>query len=430
MQPSLEPTLLPSTAPSQSPSLPQQEVLIVAFMTIAPYRSTSMLSGTSSIAFERATREHVFQQITILDIQPELLELSVQTDIKTQVPPAAPSAADQSNDARLLQNARFANNSLIVEFNVFVTFRSVSKDHDLDEFVFAAWDAPSEKRSFINRLKSLSSFFQNIEEVNLEVEGFIPKRPDPVDPAEDGPDIAVIAGGAGGGALLLLLCGYLYVRNKSDKEGINDYDQTKATAQSGQRIAAEILVEPQDEVSTLGDPMFAPGGMLIGSLEKDEVTASVGDDYDYARQYRNERNPASITGDRSRLMSEDYTKSSSVNSATMMSKLGRMGESLFSDDASFEQQFAEPEERFDIVAPAGKLGMVIDTPNGGFPVVHAIKDTSVLSDRVRVGDRLLSVDGDDCTAMTAMQVSKLISLKSEKPARVLVFARSNASSNT
>lgn len=110
----------------------------------------------------------------------------------------------------------------------------------------------------------------------------------------------------------------------------------------------------------------------------------------------------------------------------MMSKLGRMGESLFADDASFEQQFAQPEERFDVVAPAGKLGMVIDTPNGGFPVVHAIKDTSVLSDRVRVGDRLLSVDGDDCTAMTAMQVSKLISLKSEKPARVLVFARSNA----
>jgi C-terminal processing protease CtpA/Prc len=236
----------------------------------------------------------------------------------------------------------------------------------------------------------------------------------------------VIAGGAGGGALLLLLCGYLYVRNKSEKDDMNDFDQTKATTLSGQRIAAEILVEPQDEVSTLGDPMFAPGGMLIGSLEKDEVTASVGDDYDYARQYRNERNPASLAGDRSRLMSEDYTKSSSVNSATMMSKLGRMGESLFADDASFEQQFAQPEERFDVVAPAGKLGMVIDTPNGGFPVVHAIKDTSVLSDRVRVGDRLLSVDGDDCTAMTAMQVSKLISLKSEKPARVLVFARSNA----
>jgi C-terminal processing protease CtpA/Prc len=190
---------------------------------------------------------------------------------------------------------------------------------------------------------------------------------------------------------------------------------------------SEILVEPQDDVSTLGDPMFAPGGMLMGGLEKDEMTATVGEDYDYSRQYRQMQNAASIGGstkDRDRLLSEDYTKNSSANSATM-SKLGRMGDSLFSDDASFEQQFAEEEERFDVVAPAGKLGMVIDTPNGGLPVVHAIKDTSVLADSVCVGDRLLSVDGEDCTEMTAMQVSKLISLKSEKPARVLVFARSH-----
>ena len=174
--------------------------------------------------------------------------------------------------------------------------------------------------------------------------------------------------------------------------------------------------------------MFAPGGMMVAGLEKDEVTASVADDYDYAKQYRMTNGAASISGstrDRSRLTSEDYTKNSSANSTTL-SKLGRIGDSLFSDDASFEQQFAEEEERFDVVAPAGKLGMVIDTPNGGLPVVHAIKDTSVLADSVKVGDRLLSVDGEDCTAMSAMQVSKLISLKSEKPARVLVFARSKA----
>merc|ERR1719213_696414 len=106
-----------------------------------------------------------------------------------------------------------------------------------------------------------------------------------------------------------------------------------------------------------------------------------------------------------------------------MSKLDKIGNNLFADDVSFEEQFIHSEERFDVVAPSGKLGMVIDTPNGGNPVVHVIKDTSVLADQVRVGDRLLSVDGEDCTVMTAMQVSKLISLKSEKLARVLVFAR-------
>lgn len=159
---------------------------------------------------------------------------------------------------------------------------------------------------------------------------------------------------------------------------------------------------------------------------------SVGDDYDYTKHYRNARGPLSISGTtntRDRTTSEDMSKMSSVQSASMK-KLGKMGEHIFADDASFEEQFKDPEERIDVVAPAGKLGMVIDTPNGGIPVVHAIKDTSVLVDQVRVGDRLLSVDGEDCTGMTAMQVSKLISLKSEKPARVLVFARSSTNTNS
>jgi hypothetical protein len=154
---------------------------------------------------------------------------------------------------------------------------------------------------------------------------------------------------------------------------------------------------------------------------------SVGDNYDYTNQYgRQMRDPVSVensSAQRDRMTSADFTQMSGSNSASV-SKLGRVGENLFADDASFEQQFAEPEERFDVIAPAGKLGMVIDTPAGCSPIVHAIKETSVLAHKVRVGDRLLSVDDEDCTGMTAMQVSKLISLKSEKPARVLTFARS------
>ena len=164
--------------------------------------------------------------------------------------------------------------------------------------------------------------------------------------------------------------------------------------------------------------MFGPGGMLMNGQDKDDITASVGDDYSYAKQYRKSQYANGMARDR--MLSEDYTKGSSANS----SALGHLN-SIVSDDASFEQQFFAQEERFDVVAPAGKLGMVIDTPQGGSPVVHAIKQESVLYDQVRVGDRLISVDGEDCRTMTAMQVSKLISLKAEKPARVLVFVRSS-----
>jgi C-terminal processing protease CtpA/Prc len=177
--------------------------------------------------------------------------------------------------------------------------------------------------------------------------------------------------------------------------------------------------------------LYASQGSIALTLFIFFLNSSVGDDYDYTRHYRNSRGPRSLSGTantRDRATSEEMSKLSSAQSMTT-SKLGKMGDNIFADDSSFEEQFKDPEERLDVVAPAGKLGMVIDTPNGSIPVVHAIKDTSVLVDQVRVGDRLLSVDGEDCTGMTAMQVSKLISLKSEKPARVLVFARSSTRTN-
>jgi C-terminal processing protease CtpA/Prc len=49
----------------------------------------------------------------------------------------------------------------------------------------------------------------------------------------------------------------------------------------------------------------------------------------------------------------------------------------------------------------------------------------VLYHQVKVGDRLVSVNGIDVSSMTALQVSKLISLKADQH-RVLVFIRSGA----
>jgi C-terminal processing protease CtpA/Prc len=100
-----------------------------------------------------------------------------------------------------------------------------------------------------------------------------------------------------------------------------------------------------------------------------------------------------------------------------------MDASLFQDDASFEKQYREQEERIEIDAPAGKLGVVIDTPVGGVPLVHAIKDTSILADQVRVGDQLVSVDDVDTTQLSAIEVSKLISSRANNPSRILVFIR-------
>ena len=63
------------------------------------------------------------------------------------------------------------------------------------------------------------------------------------------------------------------------------------------------------------------------------------------------------------------------------------GSSVFSEDPTFDQMYEQSdlrEEILDVYAPAGKLGVVIDTPNDGAPVVHAVKDTSpIVPDRRR-----------------------------------------------
>ena len=81
------------------------------------------------------------------------------------------------------------------------------------------------------------------------------------------------------------------------------------------------------------------------------------------------------------------------------------------------------EDLLHVFAPPGKLGVVIDTPDDGAPVVHAVKDSSVIADKIQVGDKLVAVDDEDVRAMTAIKVSKLISRKSANASRKLSIIR-------
>ena len=60
-----------------------------------------------------------------------------------------------------------------------------------------------------------------------------------------------------------------------------------------------------------------------------------------------------------------------------------------------------------IIAPAGKLGIVIDTTLEG-PVVHKIKDGSPLMGKLNVGDIITEIDGIDTRAMSASAITALM----------------------
>lgn len=101
------------------------------------------------------------------------------------------------------------------------------------------------------------------------------------------------------------------------------------------------------------------------------------------------------------------------------------GVSIFSGDPTFDQIYEANvhDEMLNIYAPAGKLGVVIDTPNEGAPVVHAVKETSIIAGKIQVGDKLVAVDDDDVRTMTAIKVSKLLSQKSNNESRKLTVVR-------
>ena len=81
------------------------------------------------------------------------------------------------------------------------------------------------------------------------------------------------------------------------------------------------------------------------------------------------------------------------------------------------------EEMLEVYAPSGKLGVVIDNPDGRNPTIHAVKDTSHIASQICVGDRVVAVDDEDVRGMSAMKVSRLISRKSGNVTRKLTIIR-------
>lgn len=135
-------------------------------------------------------------------------------------------------------------------------------------------------------------------------------------------------------------------------------------------------------------------------------------DYDYSKVYGG--GDTSVVSSAGGTMGDTTRLTSGTVNTAALAALG--AESQFRDSGVHEQVLV-------IVAPAGKLGVVIDTPDDGAPVVHAVKDTSVIADQIQVGDKLVAVDDEDVRSMTAIRVSKLISKKSNNPSRKLTIIR-------
>jgi len=85
------------------------------------------------------------------------------------------------------------------------------------------------------------------------------------------------------------------------------------------------------------------------------------------------------------------------------------------------------ERRLDIIAPKGKLGVVLVIPEPPAPpgpsYVFDVRDDSVLSGKIRLNDKIVAVDDEDVSRMSAVEVSKLLGKKSSRPRRKITVLR-------
>lgn len=149
-------------------------------------------------------------------------------------------------------------------------------------------------------------------------------------------------------------------------------------------------------------------------------------DYDYSKAYGG-------AGDTS-VSSAGGTFGSNTQHQSLLDPANAAATGATLGGSDFHSSYRDPKAnvRDDVIhifAPPGKLGVVIDTPDDGAPVVHAVKDTSVIAQKIQVGDKLVAVDDEDVRSMTAIKVSKLISRKSANPSRKLTVVRTTVIGN-
>jgi len=226
--------------------------------------------------------------------------------------------------------------------------------------------------------------------------------------------IAVAVGGAV--AVALFVGGGFYLNNRKKDKGYPEDTPPLTVSASG----------AGDEVSRLDDPSkVGPiGDISVGYGDQSVATV----DYDYSKAYGGAADH-SVSSAGGTFGSNTHTggNQSAVENdpyGTGPPTLGSFDDESYGDSAFRENNApAGPEVLMDIYAPPGKLGVVIDTPDDGAPVVHAVKETSVIAGKLQVGDKLVAVDDEDVRNMTAIKVSKLISRKSANATRKLSIIR-------
>lgn len=307
--------------------------------------------------------------------------------------------------------------SVVLLFDVVIEIRSPVSGHSARRYIERPFDSESEKRLFVEFLRSTGCpEFANAKSIEI----IVPQMNEQQAPEGNnggGASVGLIAGlSIAIAAIAMLAATFIFLRvrgRKSLAESSDDEDlimlSDGGSSRNGDNLyASEFGMRSGTEVSTLGDPI--PQGLTPTKSDGSTIGSS-SLDYDYQKAYV----------DMNSLVSGSLAESQTPTTSAPPS-IDDPSNVFTVDDDTFSKY--DSEEQFEIVAPPGLLGLILQSnTEDGRPTVHDVKPTSMLADVVRVGDHLISVDGQDVQLMRASDVSHLIAEKKDQDMRLLVFSR-------
>ncbi|VEU38888.1 unnamed protein product [Pseudo-nitzschia multistriata] len=110
----------------------------------------------------------------------------------------------------------------------------------------------------------------------------------------------------------------------------------------------------------------------------------------------------------------------SVTSHSTLGAKPMQGSGDFRDDRSTLSSVMKRAGRYDVYAPSGPIGIVVDTSKNG-PSVHSLKSTSPMLGLINPGDLIVALDGEDTRDMTAAALTRLMALKSRQQNRKITL---------
>jgi hypothetical protein len=363
----------------------------------------SLLPSRSQIVWAEITETAIRHEvITILNNQIESVDVLVV--ITSQNP--------QQSTSRRLEEPELSNisSNLTIVFDVMFFIRAVIEDHNVRRYVAAALDTDGDQNVFMLQLESSGeAAFQNLTSVRLilppdnnsdSASATVGYR----EPLGTGMTIGITAVSVAGVALVIVGA-FMWVKRRPEKTLTASSDQIIGNLENYDEhdLAFNNIMEHADvDVSTLGDPI--PQGIPASPTDESLAEETTSLPYDF------------------KVGSEVLPSLDEIQSYSSFSEASSKIIDVQTDDDTLDAQYVI-EDRIEVDAPPGMLGLVLEEDSEGIASVYDMKELSPLADRVQIGDKLVSVDDVDVSAMPVHDVMNLIASRQANHVRRLIFSR-------